>query len=598
MTALTANTSATANAMATEIFGPGFQINTATYSGDNNSSAIYTNGDTTNPNVLPSDVGVILSTGNVANFGNATGGNNQSAGDSTDTGGVDGDGDFNTEAGGATFDASFLTVNFTPLAGQTSLNLEFRFYSEEYNEYVYSDFNDVALIMIDSVQVPISVGDGTISVNSINNAGSVNPQFGNQANDPNPGNNQFDSANPNLYIDNANGAFDTEMDGFTVTLSLDIPVTPGVAQTLKIGIADKGDAVWDSNLVIASNNQSGPVDNDPVATDDAVTVASGLSTTTDLLVNDSDPNAQALTITEINGVAVSAGSMVTLSTGQIITLNANGTITIAGNGAPVGTTAFAYTIEDTDGNSDSAFVTLTTVPPCFTPGTMITTPRGPVTVESLNIGDMVLTRDNGLQPIRWIGRRVMTGARMFAASGALNPVVIPAHAFGPGQPAVALSVSPMHRILVRGSKLTLTIGHEEALIPAKYLIGKGNVHASKHAFIEMQYFHILFDTHQIIFANQVPTESLHPGHIALAGFMRQDREALFAVRPELRSNPGAYGNTARYVLRHAEHNGMDAEAYGLIKPPAIVELAAKRPENRGSAPSGKQRYSNRHQAVN
>jgi len=235
MPALNADTNATAVAMASEILGGGFTIDSATYTGAAASSGIYTDGDTTNPDVLPSDTGVILSTGNVASFANATGANNTAGGTSTGTSSADGVGIFDTAAGNNTFDAAYMTIVFTPEPGQTSLNLEFRFYSEEYNEYVYSDFNDIALVQLDGVTQPISVGSGEISVNGINNAGQENPNFGDEANDPNPGNGQFDSANPNLYIDNGDGAYATEMDGFTVTLSLDIPVTPGVQQTLVIG---------------------------------------------------------------------------------------------------------------------------------------------------------------------------------------------------------------------------------------------------------------------------------------------------------------------------------------------------------------------------
>ena len=241
MTLLNADTNASAVAMASEILGSGFTINSATYSGDSASSAIYTDGDTTNPGVLPSDTGVIFSTGNVSTFSNASGANNTAGGTTANTSGVDGNAAFDAAAGQSTFDASFLEINFTAEPGQTSINIEFRFYSEEYNEYVYSNFNDIALVQLNGVTQPISVGSGEISVNGINDAGTFNPGNGSEANDPNPGNGQFDSANPNLYIDNSTGAHATEMDGFTVTLSLDIPVTPGVTYDLMIGIADVGD---------------------------------------------------------------------------------------------------------------------------------------------------------------------------------------------------------------------------------------------------------------------------------------------------------------------------------------------------------------------
>ncbi len=51
---------------------------------------------------------------------------------------------------------------------------------------------------------------------------------------------------------------------------------------------------------------------------------------------------------------------------------------------------------------------------CFTPNTMIATPLGSRAIETLKAGDLVITADNGLQPIRWIGRKQVSGARLFA----------------------------------------------------------------------------------------------------------------------------------------------------------------------------------------
>ena len=184
---------------------------------------------------------------------------------------MNGDADFNTAAGGTTFDASFLEINFTPDPVVTQLNLEFRFYSEEYRQDVYSNFDNVTLVMVDGNSVPIPAGDGTISVNSINGAATYNHVGGSKSLDPNPGNGQFDSASPSLYIDNGDGSSDTNFDGFTVTLSLDINVTPGQSYDLKIGIADKGDSLWDSAFAVAAN--TGTVNEDPTALDDFVQVA-------------------------------------------------------------------------------------------------------------------------------------------------------------------------------------------------------------------------------------------------------------------------------------------------------------------------------------
>lgn len=520
MPALNTDTSATAQDMAQLIFGSGFNITGATYSGATGSSATYSGGDASNPNVLPADTGVILSTGNVDSFANATGANNQSGGTSTNTTGGNGVSVFDTAAGGSTFDASYLEVTFTPQPGQTSLNIEFRFYSEEYNEYVYSNFNDIALIQLDGVTQLLSVGDGSISVNSINDAGTFTPTNGSEANDPNPGNGQFDGANENLYIDNSTGTHDTEMDGFTVTLSYDIPVVPGTSYTLLIGIADVGDSAWDSSLVIASNTSAG-IDEDPIATDDTGIELNGdYEKVVDVLANDSDPTGQALTITEINGISVSANDTITLASGQTVTLNPNGTITIDNDALSYGTNSFSYTVSDIDGNTDSAFVTFDATPVCFTPGAMIDTVRGAVAIEQIKQGDLVITRDNGPKPVRWIGKRTMLAPQKHA------PIRFAAGVLGN---KTSFALSPQQRVLVRDFRAQLYFGEEEVLVPAQFLVN--GVTITQEAPGEVTYLHLLFDRHEIITADGVAAESYHPGQYSLNELESRAREELFTVFP-------------------------------------------------------------------
>lgn len=79
--------------------------------------------------------------------------------------------------------------------------------------------------------------------------------------------------------------------------------------------------------------------------------------------------------------------------------------------------------------------------PCFLCGTMIETPQGPVAIEDLVPGDLVLTRDRGAQPLRWIGSRGLSG-RELAAAPHLVPIRIRAGALAAGVPAADLLVSP------------------------------------------------------------------------------------------------------------------------------------------------------------
>lgn len=187
---------------------------------------------------------------------------------------------------------------------------------------------------------------------------------------------------------------------------------------------------------------------------------------------------------------------------------------------------------------------------CFTPDAMITTPRGQVAVQDLQVGDLVITADNGLQAIRWIGRKRMSGARL-QAYPELRPVRIRKDAFGPGQPTRDLWVSPQHRMLVRSERAALDFGETEMLLPAKGLLNDSSITVD-YGMRETDYIHILFDRHEVIFANGTPSESFHPGHHAIDTIDEEARTELFEIFPELETTPTDYGPTARLSLKVRE----------------------------------------------
>ncbi len=97
-------------------------------------------------------------------------------------------------------------------------------------------------------------------------------------------------------------------------------------------------------------------------------------------------------------------------------------------------------------NNSAGSVVLT--PLCFLRGTRILTPTGEVRVEELQVGDSVVTRFGGIQPVRWVGRHSHP-----AGDPALTPVCIHAGALGERLPARDLYVSPGHSVLVDGTLL-------------------------------------------------------------------------------------------------------------------------------------------------
>jgi len=179
---------------------------------------------------------------------------------------------------------------------------------------------------------------------------------------------------------------------------------------------------------------------------------------------------------------------------------------------------------------------------CFTPGIGILTPRGERPVESLRAGDLVITRDHGPQPIRWIGRRTVPGIDRFA------PVRVAAHVLDGAR--APLLVSPQHRFLFTGYKAELLFGCDEVLVAARHLVDGRAVTQEEQAAVT--YIHVMFDRHEVIYAEGAATESFHAGDIGISAISDQSREEMFSVFPELRSNPNAYGGTARPCLKRHE----------------------------------------------
>ncbi|NCQ23190.1 MAG: hypothetical protein COW54_14720 [Rhodobacteraceae bacterium CG17_big_fil_post_rev_8_21_14_2_50_63_15] len=186
-------------------------------------------------------------------------------------------------------------------------------------------------------------------------------------------------------------------------------------------------------------------------------------------------------------------------------------------------------------------------PPCFTPGTRILAEDGYIPVEDLRVGDRVRTRDAGLQQLLWVGRAVLSAADLLA-NPSFQPVCIRADAFGPGQPARDLLVSPQHRILVRNWAAELHFGTSEVLVAAQHLINDQSVTRTP-APDGITYLHIMCAAHHVIWAEGLETETFLPGPQSLGHVPRATVEELLALFPELQSRGRPPFDPARPVLR-------------------------------------------------
>lgn len=206
---------------------------------------------------------------------------------------------------------------------------------------------------------------------------------------------------------------------------------------------------------------------------------------------------------------------------------------------------------DADGNDAGTieFTNIEKVVPCFTPGTRIATPRGEVNVETLKVGDRVITRDNGLQNIRWIGNVAMSAAD-FQRREHLAPVLILKGALGNDLPERDMMVSPNHRMLVANDKTVLYFEESEVLVAAKHLTGLMGVKRVQN--VDTNYIHLLFDQHEVILSDGTWSESFQRGLSSLAGVGNAQRNELLELFPELGTREGVerYASARRSIKAH------------------------------------------------
>ncbi len=162
----------------------------------------------------------------------------------------------------------------------------------------------------------------------------------------------------------------------------------------------------------------------------------------------------------------------------------------------------------------------------FSRGTRITLPSGAqAPVEDLRVGDMVLTRDHGPQPLRWIGEATLRAIGEFA------PVRIKA---GTLHNQNDLLVSPDHRLFIYQRSDALGVGRRAVLVRARHLVNGETVVRESGGYID--YFQLLFDRHHIIFAEGIAAETFLVDTRTRAALPREIISRIDRALPE-RSTP-------------------------------------------------------------
>lgn len=178
---------------------------------------------------------------------------------------------------------------------------------------------------------------------------------------------------------------------------------------------------------------------------------------------------------------------------------------------------------------------------CFTTGTRIITANGARLIQDIQPGERVYTLDHGLQPVRWIGQTTVL------ATGDLAPVRIQAGAMGNLR---TVEVSPQHRMLLSDWRCDLVCGTDEVLAPAASLTNDTTIQRRRGGTVT--YVHLLFDQHEIIFGDGIPSESFQPGKHTLGALDEATRAEILRLFPELDDDVDSFGPSARSTAKRHE----------------------------------------------
>lgn len=288
------------------LLGPGVTVSNIQFSGSQQAIGFF-DGSATNVGI---DNGIVITTGTVLNNGSGPHGPNNSTNSGLDNSAP---GYFrlnNLLGGGAqTYDAAVLEFDFIPYSD--TVRFKYVFGSEEYMEYVGTQFNDIFAFFISGPGIPGGIqniarlpnGDA-VAINNVNNGTS----------------NAGPCMNCSRYNFNGTGVegpynanpFYIQYDGFTDVLEAVSKVQCGQKYHLTIAIADVGDGIFDSGIFLEANSLSSKV---PVsieyemsfnAFNDPSAMAEGCVSTTVTLTRDPSNATSAFTIPiSVTGTATS-----------------------------------------------------------------------------------------------------------------------------------------------------------------------------------------------------------------------------------------------------------------------------------------------------
>jgi len=141
-------------------------------------------------------------------------------------------------------------------------------------------------------------------------------------------------------------------------------------------------------------------------------------------------------------------------------------------------------------------------PPCFLRGTKLSSADGELSVETIAVGDQLLTASGAFRPVVWVGSWLGQKRAGEAWSKQMRPVRIKQSALAPNVPYEDLLVSQGHAIFIDG-----------LLVPAGELVnGTTILLETAEETDRLEYFHVKLSSHDVVLAAGAPVETLlhHP----------------------------------------------------------------------------------------
>jgi len=195
---------------------------------------------------------------------------------------------------------------------------------------------------------------------------------------------------------------------------------------------------------------------------------------------------------------------------------------------------------------------------CFVSGTNIWENERNVPVQDIKKGDLIKTYDGQIAKVIWRGSKKIT-SEVLEVNPKLRPVRITKGSLGAGLPDRDLLVSRQHRILVN-AKAAFRMFDQEVLVPAIKLIELPGIYIDETV-TEFEYVHLLFKSHELIYAEGAPAESLLTGQEALKAISRDYHHEIKSLFPDIMSKSSSMASV-RFIPSGSEAKKL---IYRLVK---------------------------------